>query len=288
MSVVIPCFNEEKSVNDTVLGVIDAMSAVSNAPWEIILVDDGSTDDTPQIMESAKNGDSRVRVFHHHQTRGYGASLKTGILQTAFDKIVFVDADGTYPLDQIPILAATLATADMVVGARIKNNAEIPFVRRPIKWLLLRYARFLSQEDIKDLNSGLRAVWAVNLFPFWKILPDGFSFTSTITLAMHINGFRVHYVPIDYYRRLGISSIRPLRDTLLFFGLISRTAMLFRPLAVFGSMSFVFCMAAVIVGFVSKFVFGQLADVTTLSFFSTGLILFGLGLIGDLINARAP
>ena len=134
-----------------------------------------------------------------------------------------------------------------------------------------------------QLRSGrcFRRKDAIRFFP---LLPDGFSFTSTITLSMHVNGMRVSYLPINYRKRLGKSSIRPIRDTLAFFTLVLRTTMYFRPLQVFGSLSALLIASAILVGVAGKIYFGEVPDVASSSLFSTGLIFLGLGLVGDLLN----
>ena len=210
--------------------------------------------------------------------------LKKGIRQAKGEIIVITDADCTYPANQIPVLLTELDSFDMAVGARIGNNVQIPFVRRPAKWALLKYARWMARADIKDLNSGLRAFRKGDAIRFFPLLPDGFSFTSTITLAMHVNGMQVCYHPIDYNRRIGKSSIRPIRDTLAFFSLVLRTTMYFRPLQVFGTLSGLLLACALGVGVLGKLYLGEVPDVATMSLVSTSLIFLGLGLIGDLLN----
>ena len=172
----------------------------------------------------------------------------------------------------------------MAVGARTGNEVQIPLVRRPAKWALLKYARWMARADIKDLNSGLRAFRKREAIRFSPLLPDGFSFTSTITLAMHVNGMQVFYHPINYNKRIGKSSIRPIRDTLAFFSLVLRTTMYFRPLQVFGTLSGILLTLATGLGIIGKLYLGEVPDVATMSLVSTSLIFLGLGLIGDLLN----
>ena len=145
----------------------------------------------------------QVRVVNNSINLGYGASLKKGIRQAKGEIIVITDADCTYPANQIPILLEKLDAVDMAVGARTGNKVQIPFVRKPAKWALLKYARWMARADIKDLNSGLRTFRKKDALRFFPLLPDGFSFTSTITLAMHVNGMQVSYHPIDYNKGLG-------------------------------------------------------------------------------------
>ena len=281
-SVVIPCYNEENGV----IRSIDEIFAILNDrnDFEIITINDGSTDDTLQILHEYASQQPQVRVVNNSINLGYGASLKKGIRQAKGEIIVITDADCTYPANQIPVLLEKLDVVDMAVGARTGNDVQIPLVRRPAKWALLNYARWMARADIKDLNSGLRVFRKKEAIRFFPLLPDGFSFTSTITLAMHVNGMQVSYHPINYNKRIGKSSIRPIRDTLAFFSLVLRTTMYFRPLQVFGTLSGILLTFATGFGIIGKIYLGEVPDVATMSLVSTSLIFLGLGLIGDLLN----
>jgi len=285
VSVVVPCYNEEGAVQSTV-DQIDHVLAAAPFESEMIFVNDGSSDRTGQILDELAPRFPRLRVLHNGRNLGYGATLKRGISQARFERIVITDADGTYPNERIPELAQRLDHADMVVGARTGERVKIPLARRPAKWALLNYSRWMAQADIRDINSGLRAIWARHLWTFWSMLPDTFSFTTTITLATHVNRLNVEYLPINYHARIGKSSIRPLRDTLNFFGLVFRTVMYFRPLQVFGTVALMLMLTSVVVAACVKLWTGEVPDVIAVSMFSTGLVLLGMGLLGDLINAR--
>ncbi|MGV3519797.1 glycosyltransferase family 2 protein [Luteitalea sp.] len=227
VSIIIPVFNEEGAIASTLAAVESTMQA-SGRVYEVLVVDDGSEDGTAGVLAG-----TTARVVRHRANRGYGAALKTGIRATTHPLVAILDADGTYPIARLPELLAHLDEADMVVGARTGGSVHVPALRRPVKWLLTRAANLLSGHRIPDLNSGLRVFRRELAIRFFGLFPDGFSFTSTITLASHINGYRVEYIPIDYYRRTGASSIRPVRDTLNFFLLIVRMVVTFRPLNVF-------------------------------------------------------
>jgi glycosyltransferase involved in cell wall biosynthesis len=281
-SVVIPCFNEALGVNKTLNEIFDVFN--SQKDFEVIIIDDGSTDETLAQLHKIALERPRLKILQNNTNKGYGASLKKGILAAKGDFVVITDADGTYPSEEIPNLLDLLETCDMSVGARIGPDVNIPLIRRPAKWVLLCYARWMARADIKDLNSGLRAFRKADALQFFHLLPQGFSFTSTITLAMHIDGLNVIYHPIDYRKRLGKSSIRPIHDTLAFFTLVLKTTMYFRPLQVFGSLSVFFLVTSLLVGISGKLYLGTVPDVATVSLVSTGLIFLGLGLIGDLIN----
>jgi glycosyltransferase involved in cell wall biosynthesis len=292
-SIIVPCYNEEDAVEQTVKDIVNTLDKWKkenevNLFFEMIFINDGSKDKTSSVLLSIAKKCTKLKIIDSRVNCGYGASLKKGILASKYDWIVITDADGTYPNERIPELVKTLNENDMAIGARIGKNVKIPTVRRPIKWLLLQYARWMSKSDIKDLNSGLRAMRKDQIFKFWNMLPNAFSFTSTITLAMHIEGLKVSYIPIDYHARIGSSSIKPIQDTLRFFSLVLRTVMYFKPLQVFGTLGLTMLILAIVTGFVGRVVLGEVPDVVALSLFSTGSVFIGLGLLGDLINAKKP
>lgn len=231
ISVVIPAYNEEDGIIDSVNSVQKVMEK-SKYDYEIIVVDDGSTDKTSERVR-----ETGARVVRHDINRGYGAGLKTGINAAKGDWIVITDADRTYPAERIPDLLRHASDNDMVVGARIGEAAKIPLIRRPAKWVLAQLANYLAETKIPDYNSGLRLFRKSLAHRFFKILPQGFSFTTTITLASLTNGFRVKYIPIEYYKRTGKSKIRPIKDTYNFAMLIVRTTVYFNPLRVFMPLS---------------------------------------------------
>ena len=161
----------------------------------------------------------------NRKIRVTGLLIKTGIVAAEYDTIVIIDADGTYPPDQIPHLVSKLETADMVVGARTGTDVHIPWVRRPAKWLLGLLANRVSGQSIPDLNSGLRTFRRDCVRQYFSILSDKFSFTTTVTLALLADDYRVVYHPINYYRRLGKSKVTP-RNFVDFTILVLRMAML--------------------------------------------------------------
>jgi len=228
VSVVIPAFNEEKTIGGVVEEVRRQLDR-AGLEHEIIVVDDGSSG-----VALAKG----AHVIHHRRNRGYGASLKTGIRAARHEVILITDADGTYPAHVIPDLLARLRGADMVVGARVSDNVHIPLMRRPGKWMLGRLAEHITGEKIPDLNSGLRAFRRQCVQQYLPILPDRFSFTTTITVALLSDGYRVEYLPIDYYKRQGKSKIVPW-NFFEFVALVLRLSMSFNPLRVFVPVSMV-------------------------------------------------
>lgn len=233
ISVVIPAYNEAERVREEV-ECIQRVLAACPMPHEIIVVDDGSQDKTAEQALLA-----HARVLQHPKNRGYGAAIKTGITAAKYDAIVITDADGTYPPEEIPNLLAQLASADMVVGARIGKKVHIPLVRRPGKWLVNWLAEHVAGQRIPDLNSGMRAFRAETVKQYFPILSNRFSFTTTSTLALLADEYRVIYHPIDYHQRVGKSKITP-RNFMDFMILVVRMAMLFQPLKIFVPLSFTF------------------------------------------------
>ncbi len=280
ISILIPAFNEESGIQKT-LDQVSSVAASLPFPAEILVIDDGSTDRTVERISGPS-----VRVLRHRRNRGYGAALKTGLTHATGDWIVIMDADLTYPPERIPELLARLNEADMVVGARTGESVKIPWVRKPAKWMLTQLANRVAGEKIPDLNSGLRAFRKEIAMRYLHLFPDGFSFTTTITLASLCDGLRVEFVPIDYTKRSGKSKIRPLRDTFNFLVLIIRMAAYFEPLRVF-------LPAAFLSGFVSivmlAFYFykdGGISDAGVLACMVT-LLIFMMGILADLVVRRS-
>jgi glycosyltransferase involved in cell wall biosynthesis len=284
VSVVIPVYNEELGIAPLLARLLEVMKA-SDLDYEIIVVDDGSTDDTTARIET-----TGVHVLRHPENRGYGAALKTGIRQASNPLIAIMDADGTYSPERIPYLVKHLVTSrcDMVVGARTGKSVKIPRLRRPAKWAINRLAELVAGQSIDDLNSGLRVFRRQVVPRFIRLLPDGFSFTSTITLAMLSNDYIVEYVPINYHVRVGRSKIRPVGDTLSFVGLVLRIGLYFAPLKIFLPMSAILLLSAIGWGVFSEFVLGEVADISTLVIVMTAVQVGVVGLLAELINRRLP
>ncbi|MDE3091051.1 MAG: glycosyltransferase family 2 protein [Chloroflexota bacterium] len=222
VSIIVPAYNEEASIGAVLEGLREWRERA-----EIIVVDDCSTDRTAEIAEGAA-----VRVMRHHHNKGYGAALKTGIRAARGDIIVMMDADSEHNAAQIAQLLDHLGDSDMVVGARGKGS-HAPLLRRPGKWLLSKVANYLAETTIPDLNSGLRAFRKEVALRFLHILPNGFSFTTTLTLALFKEGYNTAYMPITTTPRVGTSTVHPIRDGINTLMLIIRIIALFDPIKVF-------------------------------------------------------
>ncbi len=287
LSVVIPCFNEGQGISQTITELHTTLAGVKTfSGYEIIVVDDGSTDNTAEVLR----GCPAIEILTHDTNSGYGASLKTGISKAQYDTVCIIDADGTYPIKAIPELLNKFYNNnfDMVVGARTGASVAIPSIRKPAKWCLKQLARFITGKDIPDLNSGLRIFKRSVVLKFFPVLPDGFSFTTTITIGMLESKYKVSYVPIDYFRRIGSSKIRPIYDTLNFTMLVLRMALYFAPAKIFLPVSVFFVFLAIAWGVFSFTVLGRFADVSTIVIAMSGIQIGMMGLIAHLINRRLP
>ncbi len=278
VTVVIPCFNEEHGIAAVIAEVRGVLDGEGIA-HEILVVDDGSSDRSAGAARAAG-----ARVVRHRSNRGYGAALKTGIAAARNPINVIIDADGTYPASQIPELLGRLERADMAVGARTGSNVNVPLIRRPAKWLLNRLANYLAASRIPDLNSGLRAFRREIVMPYFGILPDQFSFTTTITLAMHCDKYAVAYLPINYLPRHGHSKIVPW-DAASFLVLILRTAMLFRPLRIFLPIVLL-CLLYGVVKMSVDLTHQPNISASALLAFLAALEILLIGMVGDVIATR--
>jgi len=284
-SIVVPAFNEESGIE----GVIRRLAGltIGEGEVEILVVDDGSTDGTRDALRSLAEEFKSLRVIEKARNEGYGAALLTGFSAAKHNIVVITDADGTYPEDRIGELVEIVREgADMAIGSRTGAEVHIPLIRRPAKAFLRKLASFLAEFPIPDLNSGLRAFRRDFVLAYRGILPKGFSFTTTITLAALTNHHQIEYLPIDYAARKGRSKIRPIRDTLGFMALIVKTVLYFNPLKVFYPMTWFVGLGFLISLGYDVFVEQNLGDKTVLLFVAVMQVLT-VGLFADLICKRA-
>lgn len=276
ITVIIPAFNEGQAIGEVLQDIWQNCSEIVDS---VIVVDDGSEDDTAQVAESNK-----AVVLHHGGNRGYGASLKTGIRAAKTDLVLTMDADGQHRAEYIWNLLEQIENYDMVVGERTRL-LHSPLWRMPGKWLLTFMARYLTKKNIPDLNSGLRLVRKDVIEKYIHLCPSGFSFSTTITMALHSRGYRVGYVPIEVQKRkdvgAGTVSVRTGLDTII---LILRLSTLFNPLRIFLPASFMIAGVGVLWG-IPYALAGRGVSVGSMLAVSIAVLLFALGLISDQISA---
>lgn len=277
VSIIIPAYNEEKTISQ----LIDELkTTMIKYEFEIIVIDDGSIDNTAKIVQQKD-----VILVHLIKNRGYGFAIKSGIKKAKYNIIAIIDADGTYPVSELPTLIKDMDEYDMVVGARKKQ--KIPLIRRSAKFFLNMLANYLTEEEIPDLNSGMRVFKKDIALKFFNLLPDRFSFTITITLAMLTNDYLVKFVSVDYFQRVGKSKIRPIRDTYNFVLLIIRTVMYFNPLKIFIPFSIILFLGAIIVFLYSFFAFHKVMDISVIVILLSSVQMAAIGLLADLVDKRS-
>ena len=271
IAIIIPAHNEEEGIADVINGIKRL-----NAGYEIIVVDDGSTDNTYKLA-----ADTGVKVIRHPYNKGYGAALKTGIRNAEADIVLFMDADGQHQPSDIKKLIQYIEEYDMVVGARTKKS-KISLLRRPGKKILSITANYLAGMKIPDLNSGFRALKKDVATEFMHILPNSFSFSTTITLALITSGYNLKYVPIEAPERVGTSKIKPFRDGFRFVLMIIRTISLFNPLKIFLPVCLILFLSGMS-SLIYDIIHGNIGDTSLLLIISSVLIFF-FGVLSDQVS----
>lgn len=273
ISIVLPARNEAKSLNE-ILPKIKAYCPEA----EILVVDDGSEDDTHSICEQHE-----VSVFRHPHSLGNGAAIKAGARAVAGDIIIFMDADGQHKPEDIPKLLKELDNGyDMVVGGRIKKSHG-NFIRYIGNQFYNKLATWVTGHKITDLTSGFRVVKAKKFLDFVNILPNGFSYPTTITMVFFRVGYSVKYLAVEMEKDTGQSHINVFKDGVKFFLIIFRIAVLYSPLKIFFPVSLTFFFTGLSYYFYTFFLDGRFTNMGILLFI-TAVIIFLIGLISEQIT----
>ena len=275
ISVILPVYNERESVKGIIDKIFDVMKTV--APFEIIVVDDGSTDDTSDLIKDMVG----IRLIRHPQNIGNGAAVKTGIRNASGDIVVLMDADGQHNPADIPQLLKFIPQYDMVVGARI-GKSKGAYHRRFANTIYNIFASYLTQTKILDLTSGFRVIKKDVVKNFLYLLPNTFSYPTTITLAVLKAGFSVKYQPIELSLGLSKSKIKLFSDGARFFAIMLRMAVLFKPLRVFLPISLFLFASGFIYGVYIFYLYHQFSNLT-MFFILTSILVFLMGLISEQI-----
>ena len=274
VSIVMPAKNEAAAIKEVIESVRQLVPGA-----EVLVVDDGSTDDTAAIAELAG-----ARVIHNRYSMGNGAAIKAGARSATGDVIVFMDADGQHNPNDIPRLMEKIEDGyDMAVGAR-RDNAHASAGRGLANRFYNRLATYMTGEKILDLTSGFRAVKAKHFREFLYLLPNGFSYPTTITMSFFRAGYSVAYVPIVAAPRVGKSHIHPLRDGLRFLLIIFKIGTLYSPLKLF--VPFALFHAALGLGYYA-YTFGTSArlSLATIFLLTAAVTIFLIGLVSEQITA---
>lgn len=274
LSIIIPAKNEAAVIGD----VVSAVRQIYDDS-EIIVVDDGSTDDTAMLAQQ-----SGARVVSHPISLGNGAAIKTGARAASGDIFVMMDGDGQHKAEDIERLLGMLDQGyGMAIGAR-DSGSHADFGRLAANGLYNVFASMISGHRIPDLTSGFRAVRAELFNKFLYLLPNGFSYPTTITMAFLRSGFPVTFVPIKAEARTGKSHIRPIRDGVRFLAIIFKIATLYAPLKVFLPISGLFFAGGLSYYAYTYFTMGRFTNMSML-ILSASVIIFLIGLISEQITA---
>jgi len=274
ISIVLPAKNEAGAIQQTVKAIKQL-----NRVDEIIVVNDGSTDDTAQIAEQAG-----AKVISHPYSKGNGAAIKTGARNATGDIIIFMDADGQHDANDIFKLIERIEEGyDLVVGARQKGS-QASIGRGIANKLYNNLATYMSDHHVEDLTSGFRAVRAEKFREFIYLLPNGFSYPTTSTMAFFRAGYSVTYVPIHAAKRIGKSHIHPIKDSVRFFLIIFKIATLYSPLKMFLPFSvFLFILGTGWYGY-TLYEYQRFTNMSAL-LYTGSIMIFLMGLISEQITS---
>ncbi len=275
VSVVVPAFNEEPAIGDLVRRIRKI-----NVEFEVVVVDDGSTDGTGRAAAEAG-----ATVVRHPYNVGNGASVKTGASRASGDVLLFIDADGQHPPEEIPRLLELIGEYDMVVGSR-SHASDAPLIRRFGNWGLIRVAQLITGHKIDDLTSGFRAVKRDKFMEFFHLYPKRYSYPTTITIAFLKSAYFIKYVPLAGIKRreAGTSDISPLRDGLRFLYIMVRMLMLFSPQHLFLPVGSLFILAGTVFLIYQILATGGIRGASII-LFTSGVFTFLFGLMAEQIAA---
>ncbi|WP_436862235.1 glycosyltransferase family 2 protein [Acinetobacter haemolyticus] len=273
-SIVLPAKNESGAIGQTVEKINQL-----NLVHEVIVVNDGSTDNTKEVAEKAG-----AKVISHPYSKGNGAAIKTGARSATGDVIVFMDADGQHDPNDIPHLIEKIEQGyDLVVGARQKGS-QASIGRGVANGLYNHLATYMTEQKVEDLTSGFRAVRAEKFREFLYLLPNGFSYPTTSTMAFFRAGYSVTYVPIHAAKRIGKSHIHPIKDGIRFFLIIFKIATLFSPLKMFLPIAVVLFLIATSWYGYTLYEYNRFTNMSAL-LYTGSIMIFLMGLISEQITA---
>ena len=272
VTILLPAYNEGPSIGSTIERLMEL-----HPGFEVLVVDDGSSDDTAQI--AAAKG---ARVVSHPYNIGNGAAIKTGLRSARGEWVVMMDADGQHNPEDIARLLEHRESFDMVVGARTRQS-ETERHRDLANWVYNKFASYVTKFPVEDLTSGFRLVRLSVARQFIYLLPNTFSYPSTLTLGYLRSGFSVKYIPINTRKRAGKSKIKLISDGTRFFLIITRIATLFSPFRVFLPISFLLFIIGVLYYGFTFFTQGRFTNMSAL-LFNSSLIIFMIGLVAEQIS----
>ncbi|MFQ5647512.1 MAG: glycosyltransferase family 2 protein [bacterium] len=277
ISVIIPAYCEELSIKSFLERLLKVLKDISFS-HEILVIDDGSTDRTARIAA----GFEEVTVISHPYNIGNGAAVKTGVRKSTGDILILMDADGQHPPEEIPRLLAGIPEYDMVVGARDRNSVtqwHRDIANQIFNWT----ASYLTSRKIPDLTSGFRVVKASLFKKFLYLIPNTFSYPTTLTLSLLRDGHSVKYSLISSEKRQGQSKINIFQDGFRFFMIMVKITTLFSPFKIFLPVSLLFFLTGLIYGSYMIIGAGHFSNMV-LFLIITGVLVFLMGLIAEQVS----
>lgn len=280
ISVIIPALNEEDSIVNTIEAVRKLGDHQLVEEVEVVVVNDGSTDRTGELASGAG-----AKVITNIEPSGYGRALKTGIKRASFNTLVITDADGTYPIEDVPVLLEQYERGyPLVVGQRTGAKYRQSMLKYPMRLLLKGLVSFTTGRHVPDPNSGLRVFSKSAITPLLPHLSNTFSFTTTMTMSFIFSHYPVKHVPIKYHARVGDSKVRLFRDTLRTLQYIVQTTMFFNPVKLFLVLSLLSLMMSATIFLFYFFAGGTLVGMLCVMFLFLAFLSFFFGLLGELLR----
>ena len=275
VSIIIPAYNEAEAIGPTLQKLMDLKF---HEKYELIVVDDGSAEVTPDIISGFP-----VKLYRHHVNKGYGAALKTGIRKAKGKYVIMMDSDGQHDPKYIHEIELMLEEFDLVIGERSRTSFRVKR-RKAGKWLIRRIGEYLVEQKLPDYNSGVRGFQRETIAGLLHLMPNGFSFSTTSTLAFLKEGYNIGTLPIEVSERIGRkSNVKMMKDGSKTILLLFRIIMLFNPLKVFFPASIFTFVVGIAFGITGYFLYDRFSNgavVLTM----LGMFLFFIGLIADQIS----
>ena len=282
LSIILPMYNEVGAIGDHLTNLLSwCDSDLTEQGYEVIVIDDGSSDNSADVVKNIHH--PRLRLIQHPYNIGNGAAIKNGIRSAQGKYVLMMDSDGQHKVEDIPRLLAHIQEFHMVVGARTRES-DTARHRDLANFIYNSLASYVCGRPIDDLTSGFRVLDAQLAKNLVYLLPNTFSYPSTITLAVVRSGYSLKYVPIAVLQRIGKSKIKLLRDGSRFLTIILRIAVFFSPLKVFTPISIAFFLTAILWWLYRVFILDYPFPPVSSLLMVSSVLIFLIGLLSEQIT----
>jgi glycosyltransferase involved in cell wall biosynthesis len=284
VSIIVPAYNEENYIAATIERLTVTLAGLA-LPSEIIVVNDGSTDDTRGIAE----GFAGITLMNHPHNIGYGNSILTGVQRAGYEWICILDADGSYPIEDIPRLIEEMERGyDMVVGSRVNISEHDTLIKRFFREIFKKTVSLLNDNRIEDPNSGLRIFKREVVCKLQPFLCGTFSFTTSISILMSGLHYFIKYVPITYQKRVGRSKVRHIRDSIQALQYIMQGVEFSNPMKFFVILAFLMLLLVYLPGFLLQQLCYPVFALYYTMFGTAVSLMLGMGAVGDILRISSP